>query len=149
MSVVLSILVSAAVLALLLLCYVLAIQNTAAGQGPVAEPDAHPASSGGKQMSEVEIHEAEEWSAVYLDGRLIRVGDSYLADEWVREHFGVVTVQDDAYLRGQTSAAGVAQTLDEVREYATQRSQRKANAETLRFQASELLAQAEKLEAQK
>lgn len=46
MSAVLSILVSAAVLALLLLCYVLAIQNTAAGQGPWPNPTLTPPAVG-------------------------------------------------------------------------------------------------------
>ena len=57
------------------------------------------------QGTEVVIYEDGEWSGVYLDGKLQRVGDTYLADEWVREHFGVVTIQSADYMRGATCAA--------------------------------------------
>jgi hypothetical protein len=62
----------------------------------------------------MEVHEEEEWSALYVDGRLALVGGGYLADERVRELVGVVTIQDDAFMRGQKRADGVAQTLEEV-----------------------------------
>lgn len=93
----------------------------------------------------VEIHEAEEWAAVYLDGRLVQIGDKYLADEWVRDHFGVRTVQDDAFLRGQGSRDGAAQTLDELYLYAARRADLEAQAARLRRQAEELLARADRL----
>lgn len=96
-------------------------------------------------MSHVEVHEDEEWSAVYLDGNLVYVGDAYLADEWVREHFGVVTVQNNAFMRGQTHRRGVAQTLDEVKAYGQERARLLAKAEQLRRQAADLLAQAEQV----
>ncbi len=99
-------------------------------------------------MSEVEIHEADEWAAVYLDGKLQRVGDAYLADEWVRSHFGVTTVQDDAFMRGQTGRGGVAQTLDEVEEYARQRAARRAEVDRLRAEAARLEDEARDLERQ-
>ena len=74
--------------------------------------------------SNIEIHEDEDWAAVYVDGNLVRVGDAYLADEWLRTYFGVKTVQDDAFMRGQTSREGVAKTLDEVLDYARSRQKR-------------------------
>ena len=73
-------------------------------------------------MEEIEIHGADEWSATYLNGELVQgPSDSYLADEWLRQHFGVVTVQDDAFMRGQTSREGAARTLDEVEKYREER----------------------------
>ena len=93
----------------------------------------------------VEIHEAEEWSAVYLDGVLQRVGDSYLADEWVRAHFGVTTVQDDAFMRGQNARSGVAPTLTALAQYRDERDAARAEAERLRAEAARLLAEADGL----
>lgn len=96
-------------------------------------------------MSNIEIHEADEWSAVYLDGHLVRVGDSYLADEWLRTHFGVATIQDDAFLRGQTSRDGVAKTLDELHAYASARRERMDRAAALRAEAKRLEEEAASL----
>jgi hypothetical protein len=93
-------------------------------------------------MGNIEIHEADDWAAVYLDGNLQRVGDAYLADEWVREHFGVTTVQDDAFMRGQDQRDGVAQTLDEVKAFADDRDSRRARAAELRAEANRLLRRA-------
>lgn len=95
--------------------------------------------------SNIEIHEDGDWAAVYLDGRLIRVGDAYLADEWLRAHFGVTTVQDDAFLRGQTSREGVAKTLDEVRDYAQSRQERLDRAAALRAEAQRLEDEAQQI----
>jgi len=64
-----------------------------------------------------EIHVADDWAALYIDGQLDRVGDAYLADERLREIFGVKTVDDDAFMRGQTYSEGVAPTLDDVTVY--------------------------------
>jgi hypothetical protein len=97
----------------------------------------------------VVIYESDEWSAVYLDGRLVRVGDTYLADEWVRSHFGVETVQDDAYLMGGNGRDGVAQTLDELREYERARQERRDRAAALRAEAARLAEEAAALEGEK
>lgn len=91
-------------------------------------------------MSQIEFHEEGEWTAVYEDGKLVRVGDSYLADEWLQAKFGVVVVQDDAFMRGQNQREGVAQTLDEVREYREAREARRARVAELRAEADRLEA---------
>lgn len=97
-------------------------------------------------MSEsIEVHEAEEWSALYLDGKLVLVGDSYHADEWIRGHFGIKTVQDDAFMRGQTSRAGVATTLGEVAAYAQDRQDRLTRAAELQAEAARLTEEASRL----
>ena len=87
-----------------------------------------------------------DWSAVYLNGKLERVGDHYLADEWIREHFGVQTVQSNDFLRGGNGRADVAPTLDDLDAYSIDRASRQERAEELRRQAAELEAEANRLE---
>jgi hypothetical protein len=96
----------------------------------------------------MEVHEEEEWSALYVDGRLALVGGGYLADERVRELVGVVTIQDDAFMRGQKRADGVAQTLEEVEAYRTERERRRERAAELRAEAARLEREAAGLVAQ-
>jgi len=99
------------------------------------------------QGTEVVIYEDGEWSGVYLDGKLQRVGDTYLADEWVREHFGVVTIQSADYMRGGDLRSEAAQTLDEIRAYTYEREAREQRATDLRAEADRLRAEADALEA--
>ena len=87
-----------------------------------------------------------EWAALYVDGRLDRVGDSYLADERAMEILGVEIVQDNAFLRGQSTREGVAQTLPEVAAYQRERAERLARARELRLSAAEAITEAERLE---
>jgi hypothetical protein len=97
-------------------------------------------------MSEnIEFHVAGAWIAVYLDGKLQRVGDSYLADEWLQSHFNVKVVYDDAFMRGGDHRDTVANTLDEVRDYALERDQLLSRATELHEQAAELEAKAKAL----
>lgn len=93
----------------------------------------------------IEFHNEGEWTAVYLNGNLVRVGDSYLADEWLQTRYGVVTVDDDAFMQGQSQASGVAKTLDEVRAYATARQERLDRAAELRAEAKRLEDEANSL----
>lgn len=96
---------------------------------------------------ELEIHYAEEWAALYVDGKLDRVGDTYNTEERAFELAGVTTVQDAAFMRGQNYRDGVAQTLEEVREYAADRDRRLAEAADLERQAADLNARAKELKA--
>ncbi len=92
---------------------------------------------------ELEIHYADdEWAALYKDGVLERVGDAYLAEERAFELLGVKTVRDDAFMRGQTQASGVAHTLDEVATFVTERETKRRQAAALRAEAERLLAEA-------
>jgi hypothetical protein len=98
-----------------------------------------------QRMPKVEVHEEGEWSALYIDGKLDRVGDHYLADERIREIFAVEVVHDDAFMRGQNTRDGVAKTLDEVHAYVKERAERiHAAADKVR-QAELLLAEARAL----
>lgn len=97
-------------------------------------------------MPAMEIHHSgEEWSALYVDGRLEEVGDTYVVEERAFELLGVKEVQDDAFMRGQKSREGVAPTIDEVEAYRAEREASKARAAELREQAAALLAEAEQL----
>lgn len=86
-----------------------------------------------------------DWAALYVDGQLERVGDAYLAEEKAFEILGVKTLRDNAFLRGQTQASGVAPTLTEVEAYRTERDAARARATALREQAAALLAEADGL----
>lgn len=71
-------------------------------------------------MPEVEIHYEQqwgEWAALYVDGKLVTVGDNDNTEEKAFDVLGVRMVQDDAFMRGQDRREGVAQTLSEVAEY--------------------------------
>jgi hypothetical protein len=97
-------------------------------------------------QSKIEFHVDGEWTAVYLDGELVRVGDHYLADEWLQERAGVKVVCDNAFMRGQMAREGVARTLAEVAEYRERRALRRRQVLDLRAQAKVLLMEAERLE---
>ena len=73
--------------------------------------------------AELEIHYSEDWAALYVNGTLDIVGDSYLAEERAFDILGVNIVQDPAFMRGQTARDGVAQTLDEVADYKARREE--------------------------
>lgn len=94
---------------------------------------------------DLEIHYADDWAALYKDGKLDRVGDSYLAEERVLELLGVTVVHDDAFMRGQSHRDGVAQTLDEVAEYERERDERKKLADEKFAEAERLYAEARAL----
>lgn len=94
----------------------------------------------------LEIHYADDWAALYVDGELDRVGDSYLAEEKAFELLGVKVVKDDAFMRGQTRSDGVARTLSDVEAYRVQREEAKATAARLREEAARLAAEADRLE---
>ena len=61
------------------------------------------------------IYEGEEWAAVYENGELAEeAGDSYHADEWLRERVGVTTIQNEDFFRGGRDRDSVARTLDQI-----------------------------------
>ena len=90
----------------------------------------------------MEIHYQEDWAALYVNGVLDRVGDADNTVQRALELCGVVTVMDDAFMRGQDQREGVAPTLDAVAEYRTDRECARALAADLRARAAALLAEA-------
>ena len=99
-------------------------------------------------MPNLEIHYANDWAALYIDGTLDpdTVGDAYHAEEKAFELLGVKQVRDDAFMRGQSQRTGVAPTLDAVDEYRWQRDGAREEAARLRQEADALLARARELE---
>ena len=87
-------------------------------------------------------YQGEEWAALYIDGKLDTVGDSYLSDERIAQILGVEEHSDDAFLRGGNSRSDVAQTLDELHAYVNEREDKLARAAELRAQAAALEAEA-------
>lgn len=86
-----------------------------------------------------------EWSALYVNGTLDRVGDHYLADERIAELAGVEIVQSDDFLCGGSTRKDVAVTLEELNAYVTDRQERIRRAEQLRQQAAALNEEAARL----
>lgn len=97
-------------------------------------------------MAELEIHYADEWAALYVDGELDIVGDAYLTEHRAWTIAGVKVVHDRAFMRGQNKASGVARTVAEIDLYKTDLDARIISAQKLREQAANLVAQAESLE---
>lgn len=98
---------------------------------------------------DIELHSGtEEWSALYVYGQLAVYGDHYLCHERILQMFGIKVVEDDAWLLGGHGRRGepIAQTLNEVIDYAVSRIDREATAQDLRDEAARLLSQAEELE---
>lgn len=94
------------------------------------------------------VYESDDWSGLYVDGKLKRVGDGYLIDEELREIFGVVTIQNEDFFLGHKhpSREQVAQTLEEVDAFVATRTDRERAADTLRAEAARLLAEADLIE---
>lgn len=89
---------------------------------------------------------SDEWSALYVDGELVRHGDHYLIDEQLRVMFDVVSVQTNDFLTRENGRDGAAKTLDEVRHIEAGRTQAKRLADEKRDAARQLLKEADELE---
>ena len=95
----------------------------------------------------VELHgPSGEWSALYVDGKLAQVGDTYVCEESLHTLLGITEVEGSDFMRGQNGRSGVAQTPQEVTAYSEEREAREHDAAQLRAQAQELLARASALE---
>lgn len=99
----------------------------------------------------LEIHYCgEEWAALFVDGKLHTIGDSYVAEERALIMCGVKTVSNEDggsdVLRGGTGRDNYARTLEEVAAYRAEREQREATAAHLREKAAQYLAEAEAVE---
>ena len=85
---------------------------------------------------------SDDWSALYVDGHLDRVGDHYLIDDRIAELAGVQSVSSDAFLRGGNSREDVAKTLEDITVYENAYQAKLDEAEALRARAAELEAEA-------
>lgn len=86
-------------------------------------------------------HEGE-WEALYVDGKLDKVGDAYLIDERVRQLAGVEEIHGD-FLMGGNFREDCAQTLEEWNQWKQAREEEFAER---RLKSIE--AEAAKLEAE-
>ena len=62
-----------------------------------------------------------EWSALYRNGKLERVGDHYWVEERAFFLAGVPVIQSDDFLMGGDGRDDVAQTVDDLRRYTVKR----------------------------
>ena len=90
---------------------------------------------------------SSDWSALYVDGKLDKVGDHYYVDERIAELLGVETVDSDDFMMGGNYREDAAQTLEELEAYTRAREGKLETAEELRAKAAELLRQAEEKES--
>ena len=97
-------------------------------------------------MKIVRYSGSDDWSALYIDGKLDRVGDHYMIDERISEIVGVETIYSDDFLRGGDSRDDVAETTEQITEYGDLKAERENRASELRMQARRLLEEAERLE---
>ena len=88
---------------------------------------------------------SEEWSALYVDGKLAHVGDHYWVQEQLLYELGVEVISSDDFLRGGDDRESVAQNLTELEAYSASREEHEAQAELL--EAESLEAEARSLEA--
>ena len=86
----------------------------------------------------------EEWSALYVDGKLEVVGDSYLIDERLQQLVGV-ELKEGNFLLGGDHSSDVAKTSEEIDKYEVTRTERQQQADELREQAAKLLEEADRL----
>lgn len=94
------------------------------------------------------VYTDEEWSALYIDGKLEIVGDHYLIDNRLQEILGVVTIESDAFMLGGSTHEDVAQTIDQIEAFEDAASKLRAEASQLRSLAQEMQQRADSLEAE-
>jgi hypothetical protein len=98
-------------------------------------------------MTCYELHYEDEWAALYVDGKLVTVGDAYSSEEYAFSLLGVKQVHDNAFMRGQNGRDGVAQTLDEAAVYRAGLDEKVAEADRLRLEVNRLLSRIDELNA--
>lgn len=99
--------------------------------------------SADQASGQIEFHRSGEWTGVYVNGKLVRHGDHYLADEWLQARVGVIVVDSDDWLPdGRTPLA----TLEEVAAETARREQLRVAAQAKRDQAADLLRQVQALD---
>lgn len=99
------------------------------------------------KLTKVTSEEVEEWSALYVDGKLDTVGDNYLIDERIIQLTNVEEIEGN-FLLGGNSYDDAAQTLDEIFAYEAKKVEAADEAAALEAQAAKLLAKAKELRAQ-
>lgn len=84
----------------------------------------------------------EEWSALYIDGLLDRVGDTYLSDERIAELLGVEERESPFLASNDITRDDVPKTVEGVEASDDAIRAKRERAATLREQAAALIAEA-------
>jgi hypothetical protein len=92
------------------------------------------------------VQGTDDWSALYVDGKLEAVGDHYVIQEKLLDLLEISWEQSNDFLQGGNYRQDVAETYDELLTYRAQRQNREARASALREKAQELIRQAAALE---
>ncbi len=97
-----------------------------------------------KDFAFVGADDAEEWSAIYRDGKLVDVGDTCLMQEKLLSLLGVSDLVFVSMFLGRSGTAeNVADTLDEMTAYQQGEDKRRIEQRRLREAARRLLAEAD------
>lgn len=98
--------------------------------------------------SDVVIYEGnDQWSALYVDGRLEYVGDHYNVNEKIHAMFDITVIQSDDFMLGGNYRSEVARSISEITEYAEEIERKYvARAQELRNQAYALLDEARQID---
>ena len=96
-----------------------------------------------KPGDEIEFWQCGKWTMVYLNGKLVKCGDHYHADEWLQEQVGVRVVEDNA---GFSVPDGHNPIEDLAEAKASMDAERSAAAERKRAEARALLEEADRIE---
>lgn len=94
------------------------------------------------------VEGSHDWSALYINGKLERVGDHYLIHDRLMDKLGIAVEQSDAFLIGGDGRENAAQTVDEYRAEVRRRATAAETAEELERRAAEMLAEAAAMRAQ-
>lgn len=96
--------------------------------------------------TDITIYEGtQEWSSLYLRGKLHTVGDTYLIWEALTQILEIPNEQSDDFLRGGYARTDVASTLDEIEVYRDEKFDLETRADELEAHARELEDEAEQL----
>lgn len=98
-----------------------------------------------KPGDEIEFWQCGEWTMVYLNGKLVKYGDHYHADEWLQEQVGVRVVEDDDGFSAPDGHNPI-KDLAEVKANKIAAAERDAAAERKRAEARALLEEADRIE---
>lgn len=101
-----------------------------------------------KTVPSMHVIQGEEWSALYVDGKLAHIGDSYLADEKIRQIAGVTQLDEGEFWDSVHHYEDAPQTLEGAFELIHPAPKVNADGKTaqeLREEAQRLIAEADKL----
>jgi len=90
----------------------------------------------------------EDWSALYVKGKLEEVGDHYWVEDKLHEVLGITVLSSDDFMRGGDQREDVAQTLDDIEAYRERREEAEAQADDLLLQAAQLEQRAREIRKQ-